>query len=306
MDRPTERLDPRAAEALRLVDALTKEFSQSEAPAPFVELESVYARYLGIAGHPLIDGYNFGQTVINDFGRPVAGGANFIGGFSAAASAGRWSLYARAEYQHSPGFFSSARELKSIAGQLEPVIPDSSNGIDRFRPLEMYAGVQIGAWSLTVGKQGLWWGPGESGPLSFSNNAEPFYSFRLTHPSPIFLPGFLRRLGGFRLDVVGGRLEGHLIPPRPLLNGQRITWNPLKNLEVGFTRWSLFGGDGVGGLTFRSVARNLFANGPTFGRAGDPGDRKSGCDFRWRLPFAGRFVTLYSDFYADDEPSPLA
>ena len=305
--RPAERSDlTRAIEALRLVRALTEEFRRDEISTNFLELESVYARYLGIAGKPLADGYNFGQTVINDYGRPVAAGANFLGGFSAAASAGRWSLYTRAEFQHSPAFFSPARELKSTAGQLEPVLPDSGRGTDRFRPLEMYGGVQMGAWSLTVGKQGLWWGPGESGPLSFGNNAEPFYSLRLTHTSPIVLPGFLRMLGSFRLDLVGGRLEGHRIPPRPLLNGQRVTWNPLKNLEVGFTRWSLFGGKGVGGLNVRSVTRNFFANGATFGDAVDPGDRKSGFDFRWRPPMAGRFITLYSDFYADDEPSPLA
>ena len=295
-----------ATEASRLVGALTEEFSRDEISTGFLELESVYARYLGIAGKPLADGYNFGQTVINDYGRPLAGGANFIGGFSAAASAGRWSWFTRAEFQHSPALFSPARELKSTAAQLEPVLPDTGSGTDRFLPLEMYGGVQIGAWSLTVGKQGLWWGPGESGPLSFSNNAEPFYSFRLTHASPIILPGFLRRVGGFRLDFVGGRLEGHQVPPRPLFNGQRVTWNPLKNLELGFTRWSLFGGEGVSGLNLRSVARNFFANGATFGNAVDPGDRKSGFDFRWRLPMAGKFVTLYSDFYADDEPSPLA
>jgi hypothetical protein len=120
------------------------------------------------------------------------------------------------------------------------------------------------------------------------------------------LPGFLRRLGSFRVDLVGGELSGHHLPPRPLLNAQKLTWNVTRDLELGFTRWSLFGGAGVRGFTVASVVRNLFANGATYGNAIDPGDRKSGFDFLWRLPLRGRPVALYADFYADDEPSPLA
>ncbi len=299
----SEGAKPAAAEAARLIEALSEEFGAEDA-ASFVELESVYARVLGIAGRPLADGYNFGQTVINDYGRPLAGGANFIGGLSAVAVGGRWSFYARAEFQGAPPFASAARELEPAAEQIEPVLPETGGGTRRVRPLEVYAGAQFGAWSLTVGKQGLWWGPGASGPLSLSNNAEGFYSFRLTRTTPVVLPGPLARLGGFRLDVMGGRLEGHTVPRRPLVNGQRLSWRPVEGLEFGFTRWSLFGGQGVSALTLRSVARNLLANGPT-GGANDPGDRKSGFDFEWRLPLA-EFVTVYSDFYADDEPSPLA
>jgi hypothetical protein len=112
-------------------------------------------------------------------------------------------------------------------------------------------------------------------------------------------------LGGFRLDLIGGKLSGHQLPPRPLLNGQKLTWNLTKDFEMGFTRWSLFDGQGVHGFNAASVIRNLFANGATFGNAIDPGDRKSGFDFRWRLPGLEKRVTLYSDFYADDEPNPL-
>ncbi len=290
-------------EALRLIRGLREELERADGSTDFLEVESVYARYTGIGGKPLMDGYNFGQTLANDYGRPFAEGANGSTGFSAAAVAGRVSFYARGEFQHSPPFASPAAALKPEASQLEPVLPAAPGGVDRFRPLEMYAGVQLGQWMLTVGKQDLWWGPGEAGPLSFSNNAEPFYSFRLTSSSPIVLPGPLRRLGDFRLDIVGGRLAGHQLPQRPLLNGQKLTWHPVKDLELGFTRWSLFGGTGVRGFTAAAVVRNLFANGPT-GEAGDPGDRKSGFDFRWRLPRWG--VVLYGDFYADDEPSPIA
>ena len=65
-------------------------------------VESVYARMTGISGEPLTDGNHFGQTVINDFGRPYQEGFNSVDGISAWTTAGRWVGYVRAEYQHSP------------------------------------------------------------------------------------------------------------------------------------------------------------------------------------------------------------
>lgn len=292
-----------AVEAHRLIVALRDEFTRDRGAGSYVELESIYGRLLSVTGKPLTDGYNFGQTIINDYGRPAGEGVDVTGGFSADAVAGRVSFYTRSEFQHAPPFSSPALELKPGAHQLEPVMPASPNGADRFRPLEMYTGVQVGDWALTIGKQDLWWGPGEAGPLSFSDNAEPFYSFRFTSTAPIVLPGFLRYLGEFRLDLIGGKLSGHHLPARPLLNGQKLTWNITKDIELGFTRWSLFDGAGVHGFNAASVVRNLFANGATFGNAVDPGDRKSGFDFRWRLPWYP--ITFYNEFYADDEPSPL-
>jgi hypothetical protein len=292
-------------EASSLIRALRREFNQTPDAAGYVEIESVYTRYLGVAGTPLIDGYNFGQTVANDYGRPVSGGSNAVAGVSIAAAAGRVSFYARTEYWRAQPFASPAGGLQSAAPQIEPVLPAAQAGVSRLQPVEAYAGVQIGHWSLTVGKQDLWWGPGESGALSFSDNAQPIYCFRVTSASPLVLPGFLSGLGSFRIDLIGGELSGHSLPPRPLLNGQKLTWNVSRDLELGFTRWSLFGGAGVRGFTVGAVGRNLFSNGATFGNAVDPGDRKSGFDFLWRLPLPGRPVTLYADLYADDEPSPL-
>lgn len=298
--------DAELQEGTRLVESLKREFASDSASSRFLELDSIYSRYLGISGKPLIDGYNFGQTIINDYGRPVSQGSSLVDGFSAQAVCGRFSFYLRGEYQHAGPFGSEAAQLQPAANQLQPVVTAAPNGVNRFVPVEMYVGAKFGNWSLTVGKQDLWWGPGDSGPLSFSNDAEPFYFFRFTRETPYYLPGALRRLGGFRIDLIGGELSGHHVPARPLINGQKITWNVTSSLELGFTRWSLFDGAGTHGFNLRSVLRNFLANGATYGSAVDPGDRKSGFDFRWRLPGVARWITLYSDFYADDEPSPLA
>src|SRR5438876_10539517 len=61
-------------------------------------VESVYARVTGISGEPLTDGNHFGQTLINDYGRPDQEGFNSVVGISAWTTAGRWVGYVRAEY----------------------------------------------------------------------------------------------------------------------------------------------------------------------------------------------------------------
>jgi Capsule assembly protein Wzi len=67
-----------------------------------IRLESAYADLLGIDGTPLNDSYHFGQTIINNFGRPYQEGFNSWDGLSGYATAGRFTLYVRGEYQHAP------------------------------------------------------------------------------------------------------------------------------------------------------------------------------------------------------------
>src|SRR5213080_1765127 len=67
-------------EAQKLVDTLQHEFRpEGEATGDgddrgTLRLESVYSRTEHISGMPLTDGYTFGQTQFNDFGRPYAEG----------------------------------------------------------------------------------------------------------------------------------------------------------------------------------------------------------------------------------------
>ena len=69
-----------------------------------VELDSAYTIMRGITGTPLRDSFHLGQSVIDDYGRPYGSGFNNYTGFSARAEAGRFSLYFRGEYQHSPSY----------------------------------------------------------------------------------------------------------------------------------------------------------------------------------------------------------
>ena len=71
--------ESKTTEASRIYDALAREFCSRNLNSPLnravsVHVESLYTRLLGISGQPLNDSYHFGQTLINDFGRPYAGG----------------------------------------------------------------------------------------------------------------------------------------------------------------------------------------------------------------------------------------
>ena len=66
------------------------------------QLESVYTRALEISGTPLTDNFHFGQTLLNDYGRPYERGFNAVGGTSGWATAGPFVVYVRGEYQSAP------------------------------------------------------------------------------------------------------------------------------------------------------------------------------------------------------------
>jgi membrane-associated phospholipid phosphatase len=310
------------AEAHRLMADLKAELESEPQYYESISLESVYARYGTIAGPALHDSFHFGQTWWNDFGRPLGRGSSAIAGFSLRAHDGRFFFYDRQEQQHSPGNPAETPAISQLINNLDrindndPVIqPVAAHAaFEHQGAIELYGGVAFAGNALSVGKQEIYWGPTTMGPLSFSSNAEPTYNLRLvsTRPHPIPL---IPSLGTYRFDIVLGKLSGHSYPARPWYNGQKIDFNFGDNLEISFTRWSIFWGVGHP-ITFHSFKANVFSFNSTGGGAGgggsvgygdraDPGDRKSNFDFSYRLPFLRRVVTLYADAYSDDDPNPI-
>jgi hypothetical protein len=288
-----------------------------------VSLESIYARYGTIAGPALADSFHFGQTWWNDFGRPLGRGSSAIAGYEIRAHSGRLFFYNREELQHGPGNPAESPAQNELINSLDkltfnqPVIQPvpARSAYDQARAIELYAGVAFEGNALSVGKQAIYWGPTTMGPLSFSSNAEPTYNVRLVATRPHPLP-FFPSIGTYRFDIVLGKLSGHSYPARPWFNGQKADFNFGDNLEISFTRWSIFWGVGHP-ITFHTFKQNVFSFNSTGGGAGggggsagygdrdDPGDRKSNFDFSYRLPFLSRIVTLYADAYSDDDPSPI-
>ena len=301
-------------EAYRIYVALKDEFgdeleqSPSSASMPAIGAESIYTRYLGIRGTPLADSYHFGQSLINDFGRPYGPGSNLVSGFSGSGKAGPAAFYLRVEFQHAPGLPPYSPALQQLLGAIDATPPQlavRTKVLDHVSLLDAYVAWNFKTVQFSAGRQSLWWGPGHGGPPSFSDNAQPMDMLRLTNPSPWRLPWFFHWLGPMRWDFFVGLMAGHHYPAGPALQGQKISLKPTPNLEFGFSRTIVFRP-----VTLNQLWRGFISvgNSPTTipGSGADVGDRRSGFDFTYRIPGLRKWLTVYNDGMTDDDASPLS
>jgi membrane-associated phospholipid phosphatase len=339
VEEATDRIsldDARESEATHLYEALRTEFVAEVNllgggnNAEF-RVESAYTRGTEIAGKPLTDGDHFGQTIINDFGRPEEQGFNDVSGLSGWAADGPFTVYAKGEFQHSPSAPAlplTARDAISQADfgrvglTVPPVPPDNPTpAFDQGRFLDTYVAMNLSDWQLSYGNQSLWWGPSQGGPMMFSDNAAPIRMFRVNRVSPFTLPTFLGLLGPMRVEVFLGQYSGYqfvLTPlglageygvslkPQPIVHGERISFKPTSNLEIGLSRTTDYGGPGYP-LTLDTFFRSVFSTGNTNpGTVNKPGARRSGLDFSYRIPGMRNGVTFYAEGLAEhDEISPI-
>ncbi len=288
-------------------------------------IESAYARVTAISGEPLTDGNHFGQTLINDFGRPYQEGFNTVDGFSAWGTYGHWVGYVRAEYQHSPSAPAQSDSARQFIASVDsiPGVPPATpfTSVNRAELLDAYVGMNFENWQVTFGKQSLWWSPTEGGPLMFSDNAEPVNMFRINRVSPFKLPSILGWLGPIRVEWFLGQFAGHdfvfqtdtgivgqfgsPLDRQPFLQGQKISLKPTPNFEFSVSTTSVFAG-GPSPLTMHTFLRS-YSLGNTLHQGGpdDPGDRRSGVDFSYRIPGLRKWLTFYGDAFTEDEFSPL-
>jgi hypothetical protein len=297
-----------------------------------------------MSGTPLRDSFHLGSTVINDYGRPYQNGFNNYSGASGYASAGRFVVYARGEFEGAPsatGYSAAlAQELSTIDGTSflnpstglpysQPTIPMgpiSSTTKGRF--LEAYVSTHLIGHEISFGKQDDWLGPGMGGGMAYSNNAENIYSFRINRVQPLSVPLLSRLTGPVRYEFLIGSLRGHNYMPNPANPGgtnpnlpnvitpgdpwvhlEKISLKPTRNLEFGFERTAIWGGQGHGPITIHTFLKSFFStaapnsNGK-FGRD-DPGARFGAFDFSYRLPFLRNWLTLYTDSEVHDDISPI-
>jgi hypothetical protein len=321
--------DSPAGEIYRQLEA---EFTSELDPAsgePQARLESVYTRVGNISGMPLNDGYHFAETRINDFGRPFGEGWNTSTGFSFYTTAGPWTGYFRGEFQTAPpvpALSLSARQFVAFADQLPGVPPaNGTPSVQQFQMLDAYVGLTLSNWEFSFGRQSLDWGPGDAGQggsIMFSDNAAPIDMIRVNRVTPFSIPFVSRVLGPLRVEAFFGQLNGQHFTagpnfatsgsfaveyqPQPYLHGQRLSFKPTRNFEFGFSRTTIMGGPGVP-LTWGTFGHSLFGLGNGLpGSPEDPGDRRSGMDWSYRLPKLRDWVTFYGDAFAEDQFSPIA
>jgi len=319
-------------QAEQLFNELQSEFAPDAGLATgeadsYVQLESMYTRVTNISGEPLTDGNHFGQTITNDFGRPYQRGFNSVEGISAWATSGRLVAYVRAEYQHSPSAPPLGDRAREFIGSVDnipgppPATPYA--GVDRLQLLDAYVGLNVHGWQLSFGKQSLWWSPAQGGPMMFSDNAEPLNMFRVNRVSPFRLPSILGWLGPIRFEWFLGQFSGRqfvfqtdtgiegqfgrAISRQPFLQGQKLSFKPTRNFEFSVSTTTAFAG-GPTPLTFHTLAKSysLIGGGELQGGPGDPGDRRSGVDFTYRLPKLRDRALIYGEAFDEDEYTPLA
>jgi membrane-associated phospholipid phosphatase len=324
--------DSGSSEAAKTYVQLSKEFAgelgeMSGGENRVAKVESVYTSLTGVSGQPLTDGFNFGQTITNNYGRPYEEGLNSADGFSAWATEGHLVVYVRAEYQHAqsaPALSESARQFISTSNGLPSVAsPTPVPTVNQVQLLDSYIGLNFSNWQITFGPQTLWWGPSLGGPLMFSDNAAPVNMFRINRVSPFKLPSFLGWLGPWRMETFLGQLTGHdfvfqsntglvgqfgqPLGRQPFLDGSRFSFKPMPNFELGFSFTVVFAG-GPTPLTARTFFKTY-----TIGQANkgagtstDPGDRRSGLDFTFRIPGVKDGLSFYTEAFVEDEFSPIA
>ena len=289
-------------------------------------VDSVYTRVTGISGTPLRDGYHFGQTIINDYGRPYWTGINNVTGVSADAEMGPVAFYIRGEYQHAPTAPSDPPQVlaATAAADFTPPLPNGMAGVNRFRLLDSTVSFNLNNVQFTFGNQSEWLGPGEAGALLMSDNAAPFPTFKIDDIAPHNIPGLSRILGPFRTEFFVGQLSGHhwefctvptcqsypgypdvvgpSISPQPFIHGEKISFQPTPNLEFGMGVTAMFGGPGLP-VTFGNFFRTYYVHAPT--AANNPGKRTSAADFSYRIPGLRDWLTVYMDSFVVDEVSPI-
>ena len=336
--------DRGSGEARQLYEALKREadfFDEGSCGKQrgSVRVESTYSVMRGISGTPLRDSFHLGSTIINDYGRPYAAGFNNYSGVSGYASAGRFVLYARGEFHGAPSAAGYSSALATTLAGIDdtayfynPVcwaaespttpscVPMPNNqqttipvgpiaATTDARIMEAYVSAQYLNHVISFGKQDYWQGPGLGGAMSYSNNAENIYSFRINRIEPLDVPFLSRLTGPFRYEFLIGSLKGHTYPIDPWVHVEKISFRPTVNLEFGFERTAIWGGKGHVPITLKSFLRSFFSvtapQGPGKNSSSDPGARFGAFDFSYRLPFVRNWVTLYCDSEVHDDVSPI-
>jgi membrane-associated phospholipid phosphatase len=319
-------------EVEQLYSALSKEFAyDSELVSGehnrSAQLESVYSRALGISGTPLTDNEHFGQTLLNDYGRPYEQGFNAVAGASGWSTLGPFVVYVNGEYQSAPSAPSPSPAaldfITAVDGLPSNPPPQPVAAISRFQLLDAYVGMDLANWQLSYGRRSLWWGPSEGGTMIFTNNAAPLsHMFSIDRVSPFRLPWIFGYLGDIRLSAFIGQLSGQeflvtnftgpthgatigqygkALHPQPYLSGEKISFKLTQNFEFGMSKTTIYGGptNPLTLKTFYQSTLGLHVN-------GDPlGDGRTTSDFSYRIPKLRDWLTFYGEAFSEDEPNPI-
>ncbi|SFS14979.1 Capsule assembly protein Wzi [Granulicella pectinivorans] len=286
-------------------------------------VHQVYDRAMYINGQTLRDSYHLGQTISNDYGRPYEPGFNNIAGASYLAELGRFSFYARAEYQHAPssanGYQQPLVDTLNYIDQMPTPVPGRANATipagtiaaaNPFRIVEAALSFHLLSHEFSIGKSDAWLGPAHGAAFAWTNNAENIYSFRINRVEPLRIPLLSRVLGPVRYDFFYGSLKGHTAPNSPYVHSEQFSFSPTVNFQFGFQRTIIFGGAGHSPVTVSKFFKSFFDFADTTAEEkysrDDPGARFTTFTASYRLPFVRKYATFYVDSMSHDDVTPIS
>lgn len=109
----------------------------------------------------------------------------------------------------------------------------------------LYGKFGISNFEIQVGRDSLVWGQGQYGPMLISTNARPLDMIKLTNPSPLELPSFLKYIGPFRGTIFVSNLGPDQPHKYPYFCGYKFTLMPMHIVELGFSHTVMMGGRGL-------------------------------------------------------------
>jgi hypothetical protein len=202
------------------------------------------------------------------------------------------------------GFASRGTLWDTFAFYLHPEYAGAAEGDNDVDLIEGYGKVGVGPFELEAGRDSLWWGPGHHGAMILSNNARPLDMVKVSNPLPILLPWIFRVLGPIKAEWFLAQLEADRDYPHANLTGLRVNLKPLPWVELGASRVSVFGGEGMAPLDFLDYFKPLFKAGRQGEEITNTEDQIAGFDVSVLIPLPRngflRTVKLYADVAGED------
>ena len=158
------------------------------------------------------------------------------------------------------------------------------------RLLHGYVKGQIWNTELMVGRDGLWWGPGQHAALILSATAPEFDMIKLSSFRPFYLPWVFKYIGRIRLVAFLTQLEKNRDYQRPFFGGMRATVSPTGFLDLGATRTIIFGGKGRKPIRIQDVPAIVLAYNEHSSGGREDTDQLAALDAKVSFKFLHRWI----------------
>ena len=171
-----------------------------------------------------------------------------------------------------------------------------------FRLDGSYMAYQLGNWNIIGGAVPMWWGPGWDSALLMSTNSRPVPGISINRQQALaFETPWLSWIGPWSFTTFMGQLEdkGRTIS-NTLLWSSRLSVKPFSSLELGFSRSTMWGGDGRGnGL---SDFWDVVTPSESDNKVDNPTDVNDlgAIDFRWNTSLLEQNFALYYEMGFED------